>query len=173
MGKGSYTDYAIPIKGLSVGKHEYSFLIDNKFFEDFENSQILGADIVIDAELERSETWIRIVCEINGDVTAECDRCLEEVVLPLETEATLLVRFVKNEDEAEDDLETITLDPSESTLDLKQFFYDYICLSLPIQMVHEEGECDPEMIARLEKAKGEESKVKESSPFNKLKDLLN
>jgi len=173
MGKGSYTDYAIPIKGLSIGVHKYSFSIDDKFFEDFENSQILSAEIDIDTELDRSETLINVLCHIKGSVTVECDRCLEDLVLPIDVEASLLVRFVKSVED-EDDLETITLDPAETTLDLKQFFYDYICLSLPLQRVHKEGECNPEMISRLQKAKSEEKKSNgDTSPFDKLKDLLN
>lgn len=173
MGKEPDNLYTIPVKGLSVGKHQYSFLIDKKFFEDFENSQILGASLKIDVDLERRETWIRIVSAIQGTISVECDRCLDELVIPLKTEASLLVRFVKNEDEPEDDLETITLDPSEAILDLRQFFYDYICLSMPMQMVHEEGKCDPEMIARLENARGEKPVGENGSPFDRLKDLLN
>ncbi|MEA5006199.1 MAG: DUF177 domain-containing protein [Rikenellaceae bacterium] len=173
MGKEPDNLYTIPVKGLSIGKHKYGFLIDDKFFEDFENSQILGASIDVDVELERSETWIKIISVIHGSVSVECDRCLDELVIPLKTEASLLVRFVKNEDEPEEDLETITLDPSETILDLRQFFYDYICLSLPIKMVHEEGKCDPEMIAKLENARGVVSEMENSSPFDKLKDLLN
>lgn len=173
MGKEPDNLYTIPVKGLSVGKHQYGFLIDKKFFEDFENSQILGASLKVDVDLERSETWIRIVSAIQGTISVECDRCLDELVIPLKTEASLLVRFVKNEDEPEEGLETITLDPSEAILDLRQFFYDYICLSMPIQMVHEEGECDPEMIARLENARGEKPVGENGSPFDRLKDLLN
>ncbi|MDD3033774.1 MAG: DUF177 domain-containing protein [Bacteroidales bacterium] len=173
MGKEPDNLYTIPVKGLSVGKHQYSFLIDKKFFEDFENSQILGASLKVDVDLERSETWIRIVSAIHGTISVECDRCLDELVIPLKTEASLLVRFVKNEDEPEEDLETITLDPSEVILDLRQFFYDYICLSMPMQMVHEEGKCDPEMIARLENARGEKPVGENGSPFDRLKDLLN
>lgn len=173
MGKEPDNLYTIPVKGLSVGKHQYGFLIDKKFFEDFENSQILGASLKVDVDLERSETWIRIVSAIQGTISVECDRCLDELVIPLKTEASLLVRFVKNEDEPEEGLETITLDPSEAILDLRQFFYDYICLSMPIQMVHEEGKCDPEMIARLENARGEKPVGENGSPFDRLKDLLN
>ena len=30
-----------------------------------------------------------------------------------------------------------------------QVFYDYVCLSLPIQKIHEEGACDPVMMERM------------------------
>ena len=41
-------DFIIQIKGLQIGKHEYDFPIDGSFFREFENSQILDADL--DAE---------------------------------------------------------------------------------------------------------------------------
>ena len=43
---------------------------------------------------------------------------------------------------------------------MSQIVYDYICLSLPLQRVHEEGECNPEVMARLS---GEESPA--ANPF--------
>jgi len=172
MVKSSNTDYTIPIKGLSIGRHNYSFSIDSVFFNDFENSLVQNATLNVELVLEREATWMKVESEIKGDVFVECDRCLEELKLPLDTKATLLVKFVKTEGETDDD-EIITLDPSESELDLKQFFYDYICLALPLKKVHKPGECNPEMISRLESA-GEKKNVGEKrSPFDKLKDLLN
>ncbi len=173
MGKSSNRDYTIPIKGLSTGRHDFNFTIDHAFFDEFGNSDIMDASLVVEVVLEREIAWMRIESDIKGEVGVECDRCLEEVKLPLETKASLLVKFVRSEGETDDD-EVITLDPNESELDLRQFFYDYICLALPLQKVHNEGDCDPEMIARLNAA-GEVKKStgEKGSPFDKLKDLLN
>ncbi|MFA6335243.1 MAG: hypothetical protein WCX48_06755 [Bacteroidales bacterium] len=157
MGKSSNRDYIIPIKGLSIGSHNFSFSIDSLFFEEFENSEILSASLSVELVLEREVTWMKIDSEIKGEVGVECDRCLEELRLPVETDGD----------------EIITLDPTESELDLKQFFYDYICLSIPLQKVHKKGDCNPDMIARLKSA-GEKKNIGEpGSPFDKLKDLLN
>lgn len=172
MGKSSNRDYIIPIKGLSIGRHQYGFSIDNSFFESFENSEILKASLNVEVELVRETTWIKLESKIKGEVMVECDRCLDEFMLPVDTTAGLIVKFVRNEDEEDDDA-IITLDPTESELDLKQFFYDYICLSLPLQKIHKEGECNPEMIAKLKSVAGEKVVKENSSPFDKLKNLLN
>ena len=51
--------------------------------------------------------------------------------------------------------------------------YDYICLSLPVQRVHEDGGCDPETVRFLSSEDDEDLLVKDSSsPFAGLKDLL-
>ncbi len=173
MNKVGNRDYIIPIKGMSAGKHLFEFPIGNEFFEEYDNSQILGALLNVKLELDKSSTLIEVKGVIGGSVTVECDRCLELMEVKIETEANLLVKFVKSVGEEDDD-EVMTLEPSESELDLKQFLYDYISLALPIQRVHPKGECNPEMIKKLDalnnKAlEGEEAK----SPFDKLKDLMN
>jgi len=172
MEKSSNRDYIIPIKGLSIGKHKYGFSIDTAFFKDFENSQIQNAALVVELVLEREATWMKVDSEIKGEVGVECDRCLDELELPIDTKASLMVKFDKSEGETDDD-EFITLDPAESELDLKQFFYDYICLTLPLQKVHKQGDCNPDMIARLRSVGGGKIIGEPDSPFDKLKDLLN
>ena len=173
MNKVSNKEYIIPIKGMSVGRHHFDFPVGNEFFEEYGNSQILGASLNVKLELEKSSTLIEVRADIEGSVTVECDRCLEMMEAKIETEATLLVKFVKTAGEEDDD-EVMTLEPSESELDLSQFLYDYICLALPIQKVHEQGKCNSEMVTKINSLNtkaldGDQTK----SPFDKLKDVLN
>lgn len=67
------------------------------------------------------------------------------------------------------------MEPTDTDLDLRQFFYDYVCLSLPLQRVHPKGGCNEQMIEKLKSLKAEDKKVKKeaNSPFEKLKNLLN
>ena len=173
MIKVSNRDYIIPIKGMSIGKHSFDFTIDNSFFDEYESRDILGADLKVSLEIERSTLLIEVNALITGVIRTECDRCLEELEQRLATKAKLIVKFVKTVGE-EDDEEVLTLDPNESELNLKQFLYDYICLALPIQRVHDEGDCDPEMIKKLGAYSRNPVPEEDSeSPFGKLKNLLN
>ena len=52
--------------------------------------------------------------------------------------------------------EVLWLSPSEEKLDLTQYIYESIVLSLPYQRVHPEGQCNPEMMARFRIVSGEE-----------------
>ncbi len=173
MNRECNRDYIIPIKGISIGKHKYDFTIDNHFFDEYENSDISGADLAVSVYLERSAMIMELEAKIEGIVRTECDRCLEEMENRVDTTANLVVKFVKSTQE-EDNEEILTLDPMESELDIKQFLYDYICLALPVQRVHNQGECDPLMIEKLE---AYSLKIKEGdkteSPFGKLKELIN
>lgn len=174
MGKIAHNDYMIPIKGLSIGKHNYDFSIDSAFFADFGESPISIASLELKTELIKEATWIKVTSEIKGEVVVECDRCLEDLKIPVKTTASIIVKFVRSEDEEEND-EIMILEPSETELDLKQFFYDYICLSLPLQRVHPKGGCNEDMIKKLNSLRADEKKKKAetSSPFEKLKNLLN
>ena len=75
-------DFIIQIKGLQIGKHEYDFPIDGSFFRNFENSQILDADLDAEVLLEKGSGWMNVEADITGYVTVECDRCLEDVEIP-------------------------------------------------------------------------------------------
>ncbi len=172
MNKVSNIDYVIPIKGLSIGKHDYSFTIENNFFEEYENREISGAQLEVLLTLDKHDTFIDIKGNFKGTVTTECDRCLGEVDIEMNFMASLLVKFAKTAME-EDTEEILTLDPSESELDLKQFFYDYIYLALPIQRVHKEEECDPVMLEKLKNYIVVSDQEKKESPFDKLKSLKN
>ncbi len=47
------------------------------------------------------------------------------------------------------DGDTLWLSPSEDFVDLTQYIYESIVLSLPYQRVHPDGECDPDMLGRF------------------------
>ena len=54
------------------------------------------------------------------------------------------------------DGEVLWLLPGEDEVDLSQYIYESIVLSLPYQRVHPEGECDPEMLKRFRIVSDEE-----------------
>jgi uncharacterized metal-binding protein YceD (DUF177 family) len=48
------------------------------------------------------------------------------------------------------------ISPSEDMLDLTQYIYESIVLSLPYRRIHEEGGCNPEMLAAFTELSEEE-----------------
>lgn len=164
-------DFIIHIKGLKNGKQSFEYKIEEDFFTDFGNTQILDASILSVVEVEKGSGWIKVVCNINGFVVTECDRCLDDLKIPVDITANMAVKFAKSTELSDDtgsSNEFMIVDPSDGELDLKQFIYDYICTSLPLQRVHKEGECNKEMIKRLNNAVQGESK----SQFGNLKQML-
>ncbi len=179
MNRERDTEFIIPVKGLSPGKHSFDFEIGRSFFDEYEEGVIFDANIKAEIVLDKSSTFINLSSSIKGSLKTECDRCLGELDFPVDITPGLLIKFVKSDQEPEND-EVLTLEPGESELDIKQFLYDYICLALPIKHVHEEGKCDPVMLSRLtggtaaEGVDQQENGVEErvNPAFAKLKDLL-
>ncbi len=169
-------DFIIQIKGLKIGKYEYGFPIDGAFFKDFDNTFIFDASINVKIVLEKGGGWMNVTSYVTGTVTVECDRCLDDLQLPVDFKASMAVKFAKTDDDPQSD-EFLVVDPLDGELDLRQFIYDYICVNMPLQRVHEEGECNPQMLEKLNglNAVGVQ-KEKEgnsaNSPFGALEELL-
>ncbi len=167
--------FAIPISGLKEGLHNYDFEIDNKFFDQFEESEVKEGVLSASVEADKRSSHIDIAIRIRGEVTLACDRCLEFFSLPVICENRLLVKFGKTLEDTDPDI--ITIPSDEHELDLKQYFYEYILLALPIQKVHPvdkngRSKCDPEMLKKLDEyIVNKESKT--DPRWDELKKLIN
>ena len=168
-------DFIVPLNGLAQGRTELRRSVGKEFFESFENSDILDAGLDVDVVIEKSGRFIGVDCQIDGSVTVTCDRCLADLRLPVSTGFALSVKFGDPDSSVEDEgeREIVFLPVTDTDLDLSQTVYDYICLSLPVQRVHEDGECDPETVRFLSSEDEQEQTQKDSSsPFAGLRDLL-
>lgn len=151
--------YTIPYKGLGKGIHEFEFEIDNSLFDAFENSEIKGGSAHVRVELERAVSAMTLKVNITGAVTVECDRCLDDLELPVEYKDTFQVKF--SDEERDFDGEVMWLNPVDDYVELGQYLYESILLSLPYIRVHEEDEngdslCNAEMLARFKRMSPEE-----------------
>ena len=143
--------YDIYFKGLGAGEHRFTFDINDKFFAAFEGSEVKAGDLVADVTLVKSGSLMRLDFVINGTATVECDRCLADCNLPVDFHETLNVRFSDRvaAQEGEYDGEILWLNSAENELNVAQYIYESIVLSLPYQRVHPDGECDPQMLERF------------------------
>lgn len=121
--------YSIPYKGLSVGSHTFEFEVDDRFFQAFESSEIQRGHGKVNVVLEKQNRLMSLTFDMLGEVEVACDRCLEEFMLPFTYHGTLQVRF--SETEQESDGEILWISPQEPQLELAQYIYESIHLSLP------------------------------------------
>lgn len=146
----------IPFKGL--GQHPFDFEVDDKFFDQFENAVVQKGKATIHVELNKLNNLLDCDVTIIGEVAVECDRCLDEFYLPISYTGRLMVSLsghsgsdYENEDE---DVEIIYLQPSDDELDITQYCYESIGLSIPLQKIHPDdadgnSTCNKEMLAKL------------------------
>jgi len=169
----SNRQFVILFKGLSAGNHDFVFDVDKRFFDDFEGSEIKEGKINVFVNLAKTANFLELSFRLKGSVLMTCDRCLDEFELPIEYLTKLYVKFGDATDVQDDEI--IMLPYSESELDIKQFIYEYVHLSLPYKRVHPNDKkgkstCNAEMLKKL----GEYS-VKEhtETPWDDLKKLMN
>ena len=141
------TKCSIAHKALSVGTHRFDFKIGDRFFEAFEGSEIHRGKADVQVVLNKQSNPLTLDFRIEGEVCVTCDRCLEEFMMPVGYTGTLAVRY--SETEQESDGEVMWMLPGEDQVDLKQYIYESIVLSLPYQRVHPDGACNPEMLERF------------------------
>ena len=151
----------IPLNGWAAGERKFHFHAGLEFFQTFDNTEILDADVDVEVRVVKKERKVEAELHLGGTVTVPCDRCLEPVTIPVEANPS---EVLKPESLGED-------------WDLSQAVYDYICLSLPLQRVHEEGECNPDTVRFLghQERGNEEAEAVEkeaNSPFAALKGLF-
>ena len=148
MKKEVETATIIPIKGLASGVHTYRFTLEQPFFDRFENQDIRSACIEVAVVLERQGSSLRLDIALQGSLLRPCDRCLGDVTAPIEYHAPMVVKFSAAHQEEEHD-EVFILDPAATELDLTQYLYDSVCVTIPLQSLHPLGQCDPVMEKKI------------------------
>lgn len=174
-----FSKYSIAFKGLKTGRYHYDFQVDGEFFHAFEGSEIKDGDCRAEVDMHRAESMLTLDVKIRGAVTVECDRCLEDCSLPVDYSGELVVRF---SDEIEEyDGEVMWINPGDGEVNLAQYIYESVELSLPYQRVHpddEEGRptCDPDMLGRFRIVSEEEfeavERAAESSDMETIEQKL-
>ena len=130
--------FVVKLNALAAGVSHYNWTADASFFGNFGNPDILDADIKVSLTLHNHGVTVDAECVIEGAVTVQCDRCLEDLEIPVETS------FEE------------TYVPEGEDLDFGQDVYDFVCIALPIQRVHEEGGCNEETVKYLSEEKEED-----------------
>ena len=165
-------DTVIQFSGLKPGVYTYNYTLDGSFFERFENEELSEGNVVFEVSMERGERMLLFGFAFHGTIKTTCDRCLGEMEVPVEGEEQLCVKF--SDTETSDDENVAILPESAFQIDLAQWMYEYVAIAMPIQKVHPEGECDPEMLKYLSDgdAGEEENTTGETDPrWDALKQL--
>ena len=155
----SEVDTVVQFSSLKPGRYEYEFVLGDTFFEAFENDELREGKVDFEVILEKHEHMLLFNFSFKGKVKSTCDRCLGELEVPVEGEEKLCVKF--SDTETCDDDDVVILPESAFKIDLAQWMYEYVVVSLPMQKVHPEGECDAEMLKYITEEREEETEPAE------------
>lgn len=172
-------EYLIPFIGLKLGKHHFEYQISNAFFEIFDYNEYQDSNIKVNVVLEKKSTLLELSFKHKGFVNVPCDLTNEDFDLPIKGQMKLIVSFgeeFNNENE-----ELLILPHGEFEMDIAQYIYEMIVLSVPLRRVHpgvKDGSLKTEALTKLNeltvKEEKEEIKEKENIDprWDKLKQLL-
>lgn len=170
--------YIIPFKGLKDGEHEFEFSFDKVFFEKHEVLEVRNGKMIANVLLNKNPQILTLSVSIQGFLEVQCDRCLDYFDLPVDYISKLIVKFSENITDCEDEIWMIH--PQENELNLEQYFFECIGLSIPLQKVHpkkKDGKsgCNEDMLTIIKKHSSTiEKETDETDPrWNKLKFFLN
>ena len=125
-------------------------------------------------ELKKS-TLLELHFESDGKAVVSCDLSNEPFELPMSGMLELVVKF--GEEYNNDNEEVLILPHGEHQLDLSQFIYEMIVLSVPLKKIHpgiEDGSLKSEVLNKLDELSPEKkNKNNETDPrWDDLKKLL-
>jgi len=147
-----FPEYIIPFSSYSNGLHEFEFELNDAFFGLFPESEIQKADVLVSVEMNKQDRQLEFNFILDGWVNLPCDRCLEEYQQPISNDFDLYGKF--GDGNNEDEFDVVWLPNEAYQIDLLQYLYEYVILSLPMRKVHEENAdgtpgCDPGMLEIL------------------------
>jgi uncharacterized metal-binding protein YceD (DUF177 family) len=175
-------EYLIPYVGLKIGKHHFEYQINNMFFENFDYHEFNNSDVKVNVVLEKKSTMLELTFKHKGTVNVPCDMTNEEFDLPIKGKMKLIVRF--GEEFNNDNEELLILPHGEFQIDISQYIYEMIVLSVPLRRIHpgiKDGSLKTEALTKLKELTIKEQKAdnkKEQQEENidprwdKLKQLL-
>ena len=135
--------FNIEIYKLSNARHEYDFEVDDSFFQYFENSPVEKGKVSVHVVLDKRETFIEANFNFEGSLELTCDRSLELFDFPVNFDDKLIYKYGEEEMEVDDEIIIIT--KTTQRINVAQFIYESVSLSIPYKKLHpkfqnEEGE---------------------------------
>ena len=163
----------IDLKSLKEEETSLEFDLDDTYFEALDDAEVKKGSLHVSVSIRRATGFFELLFHTAGTVIIPCDRCLDDMDLPVETENRLVVKLGSEYSEEDD---VIVVSENEGILDMSWLIYEFVALVIPIRHVHAPGKCNIAMTKTLEELSADRSSDEESSQptdprWDKLKNL--
>lgn len=178
---GKFTAFKVQLKGMPVGNQQFAYSIDAEFFKNMESADIRCGAVNVVLDVTHANGTYDLNFVLKGSITIGCDRCLDDMELPIDTTYHLIVKYGEEYNDESDDV--LVIPESDNDLNVAYMIYDTIALSIPLKHTHPAGECNKAMTAKLkqhsahqmddeaEREEGDEEKTNDPR-WDALRDLL-
>ena len=163
-------EFEIAFVGLKPGVHEYNYSIDDKFFEAFQQQDFRHCKANVKLLLDKKSSFMLLKFEIGGTLEVTCDRCNNNLPWELWDEFNITVKMVDDPEvmnEQEEDPDMYYIGQGESHIDVANWIYEFIILTIPMQKTctYEKMDgphCNTTALDMLKKMEPEENQPKEN-----------
>lgn len=151
-------EFEIAWQGLKPGVHVYQYELDDKFLDEKQAERdFKDLDAQITLKFDKKNDFFLCHFDIDGSVTVPCDRCGDDFKMRLWDEFDLVIKLTGGEagDEMDEDADVVFIPRSETVIDISNWLYEFVMLSVPLQRVHPDkadgkSGCNPEAIKLLD-----------------------
>lgn len=176
--KTNSREFEIAWQGLKPGLHQYTYDIGERFFDNGVELDFSEPDLHVRLNFNKENGFFLLEFQVTGSVLLPCDRCGDLFRMEIWDEFKLLVKLAdleKNEQQ-EPDADVVFISRAETVLDVREWVYEYVILSIPLQRLHpnlQNGQpgCNAEALKYLNNISVAEDDSAESDIWKDLKDL--
>ena len=170
---GSLEHFKIDLKGLTDELTQLEFDLDKDYFEALDETDVDNGALHVSLSIRKASGFFELLFHTVGTVDVVCDRCLDLMEQPIETDNRLVVKLGSTVPEDDD---VVMVDEDEGILDTSWLIYEFIALAIPIKHVHAPGKCNSAMMQKLNElsnaARSSEEEAGAVDPrWEKLKNL--
>jgi uncharacterized metal-binding protein YceD (DUF177 family) len=181
---GHRREFDIAFVGLKPGIHNYEYEITDKFFEAFQQQDFFNCKATVKLTLDKKSSFMLLKFEMGGSLEVTCDRCNNSLPLELWDDFNITVKMVEEPElmnDQEEDPDVYYIGSGESHINVANWIYEFINLSIPMQRTcsfekMDGPHCNPAAMDVLKKMSSGEKERKENpiwKGLEKFRDLDN
>ena len=127
---------------------EYQYQLDNLFFAELDAPEVQKGKVNVTLKVRKTSAIYQLDFHTEGHVIVNCDRCLDEMEQPVETDDRMKVKLGAEFSEIDD---IVVVPEEDGYINVAWFIYEFIALSIPMKHVHAPGKCNKGMVSKLSK----------------------
>ncbi len=138
------------LRGYVSNVETFEYHLDTDYINSIEQTEVRGGAVDVALTVTHKSADILVLDMVcKGHLIVGCDRCLDDMMLLVDTCYHVTVKMQGEEfDDSADDV--LVVPESLTKLDLGPMMRDTVLLSIPIVHSHPEGQCDAQMSQLLE-----------------------
>ena len=145
---GKLSKYKVELKNMLTDTVEIVYQLDNQFFLDLDAPDVQKGQVKVVLKVRKTSGIYQLDFHTEGKVIVICDRCLDEMEQPIETDDRLKVKLGADFAEIDD---MVVVPEEDGYINVAWFIYEFIALSIPMKHVHAPGKCNKDMVNKLSK----------------------